>query len=457
MLVYRNTQIIHHWYSNSKLNVNKRIEFIMGQNPKEKEELYRLLIENSMDSLILCDEKLNLIFTSPSTERLFGYRQDELDGRSAFEFFHPEDISEHKERLQMILKGKEFSSIEFRVKKKNGEYVWCDVSTKAIQTTNGEKRLVVVIREIHKRKEMQEKLKEYSKNLEERRTLCDIELSKTKEYLEQLISRLPLALIAWDKDCKIKKWNPKASQMFGFSESEFLDRSPEELFSLTRNPCPIKRIWDQLQKDGNATFVGENVTKNGEIITCNWTNILLSDENNVPNGVLSMVQDITEQKKLEERLRDIAYSLSGIKAGESYLISSVQKSLKIAFDLSNQKVKGLYIVRENPDSLVRNYNFKPENIVLLSIKPIKEFKAIHKLQDVAITITKFLKDGGGVVVLGGLEYLISRSGFNSVFMMIQEKRFEFLEAGATLLVPINLESLDIKEKSLLTSELKLID
>jgi len=114
-------------------------------------------------------------------------------------------------------------------------------------------------------------------------------------------------------------------------------------------------------------------------------------------------------------------------------------------------------VRENPDSLVRKYNFKPENIVLLSIKPIKEFKAIHKLQDVAITITKFLKDGGGVVVLGGLEYLISRSGFNSVFMLIQEKRFEFLEAGATLLVPINLESLDIKEKSLLTSELKLID
>ena len=42
-------------------------------------------------------------------------------------------------------------------------------------------------------------------------------------------------------------------------------------------------------------------------------------------------------------------------------------------------------------------------------------------------------------------------------MMIQEKRFEFLESGATFLVPINLDSLDIKEKSLLTSELKLLD
>ena len=62
----------------------------MGDNSKGKEELYRILVENAMDALILCDEKLNLIYTSPSTERLFGYNQDELDGHNAFEFFHPE-------------------------------------------------------------------------------------------------------------------------------------------------------------------------------------------------------------------------------------------------------------------------------------------------------------------------------------------------------------------------------
>jgi len=422
----------------------------MGSKPKEKEELYRILVENAMDALILCDEKLNLIYTSPSTESLFGYKQDELRGHNAFEFFHPEDISEHKARLQMILEGKEFPSIEFRIRKKNGDYVWCDIATKAIQTSKGDNRIVVVTREINERKEMQEKLEQFG-------ALCDMELNKTKEYLEQLISRLPLALVAWDKDCKIRTWNPKATQMFGYSEQEFLERRPEDLFSLTQSPCPIKRIWNQLLKDEQATFMGENITKVGKKIICNWTNMLLRDENGNPNGVLSMIQDITEKKKLEERLKEIAYSLSGVKAGESYLIASTHQSLKIAFDLTSQKVKGLFIVRENPDSLIKNYNFKPQDIVLLSVKPIKDFKAVNNLQDVAITITKFLKNGGGVVVVGGLEYLISRFGFNSVFMMIQEKRFEFLEAGATLLVPINLATLDSKEKGLLTSELKLIE
>ena len=422
----------------------------MGDTPKGKEELYRILVENAMDALILCDETLNLIYTSPSTERLFGYKQEELEGHSAFEFFHPEDLSAHKERLQMLLEGKEFASIEFRIRKKNGDYVWCDIATKAIQTTKGDKRIVVVTREVDERKEMQEKLEKFGVS-------CDIELRKTKEYLEQLISRLPLALVAWDKDCKIRTWNPKATQMFGFSDSEFFESSPEELFSLAQSACPIKRIWNQLLKDGQTSFVGENITKDGRIIICAWTNMLLRDENGNPNGVLSMIQDVTEKRKLEERLRDIAYSLSGVKAGESYLIGSTHQSLKIAFDLNSQRVKGLFIVRENPDSLIKDYDFKSEDIVLLSAKSLKEFKAVNNLQDVAIAITKFLKNGGGVVVLGGLEYLISRFGFNPVFMMIQEKRFEFLEAGATLLVPINLTTLDSKEKGLLTSELKLIE
>jgi len=423
---------------------------LLNSNPKEKEEIYRILIENAMDSLILCDEKLNLIYTSPSTERIFGYNQDELNGHNAFEFFHAEDISEHEARLKMIIEGKEFSSIEFRVKKKNGDYIWCDVATKAIQTDKQENRIVVVLREINKRKEMQEKLEEFG-------ALCDMELNTTKKYLEQLISRLPLALVAWDKDCKIKTWNPKATQMFGFSETEFLEKSPEDLFSLTQSPCPIKSIWNQLLKEEQAIFVGENKTKDGKIIICNWTNMLLRDENGDPNGVLSMIQDITDKKKLEERLRDIEYSLSGVKAGESYLIGSIQHSLKIAFDLLSHGVKGLFIVRENPDSLIKNYNFNREDIILLSKKPIKQIKALNDLQDIAITITKFLNDSGGVVVMGGIEYLISRYGFNPVFMMIQEKRFEFLDAGATLLVPINLATLDSKEKGLLESELKLLD
>jgi hypothetical protein len=81
---------------------------------------------------------------------------------------------------------------------------------------------------------------------------------------------------------------------------------------------------------------------------------------------------------------------------------------------------------------------------------------VDGLQDLSIAVMKFLKAGGGVVLLDGLEYLISRFGFNSVYMCLQEKKIEFLEAGAVLLVPVNMETLDSREKSQLLSELKLL-
>jgi hypothetical protein len=116
----------------------------------------------------------------------------------------------------------------------------------------------------------------------------------------------------------------------------------------------------------------------------------------------------------------------------------------------------LCIVREDPELIVKNYNIKPQDIVLLSNKPIKGFKAVSDLQEIAIVIMKFLKAGGGVVLLDGLEYLISRFGFNSIHKMLQEIRFEVLDAGAILLVPVNIETLDVREKGLLLSEIKLL-
>ncbi len=423
----------------------------------ENEELYRMLVENAMDALIICDQKANLLYVSPSMEKLSGYKREELVGHNAFEFYHAEDISINERRLQQLLEGKDFASIELRFRKKNGEYAWCDMAAKPVMTNKGKRRIVVVARDVTERNNLQEQLKKYSENLELLATERSAELHETTEYLEQLVNRLPLAIIAWDRKLETKTSNPEATHMYGFSETEFLGMNVANLFLRKDGEAQLNKILFQLDRGEAANFIAENVTKDRKNIICSWTNTPLRKANENIDSVLSIIEDVTDKKRLEERLKEIAYSLSGTKAGESYLVSSIQHCLKIAFDIKSHGVKCLFIVRENPDYLIRDYNFRAEDIVLLSLKPIKEFRAINNLQEVAIEITKFLKDGGGLVLLGGLEYLVSRYGFNPVFMMLQEKRFEFLETGATLLVPVNLETLDTKEKGLLNSELKLIN
>jgi hypothetical protein len=167
-------------------------------------------------------------------------------------------------------------------------------------------------------------------------------------------------------------------------------------------------------------------------------------------------QPEAKTKMLEAKAMDLAYNLCGVNRGECYLADSLEHCVKVVCDLHSRGVSALAIVREDPAFLAKTCNLQPDNVVLLSSQPIKGFKAISSLQEVSIAIMKFVKAGGGVVLLDGFEYLISRFGFNAVYMMLQEKKIEFLEACAVLLVPLNMETLDSREKGQLLSELKLL-
>jgi hypothetical protein len=173
-------------------------------------------------------------------------------------------------------------------------------------------------------------------------------------------------------------------------------------------------------------------------------------------AVLKKRKPETKNKMLEQKVIDLTYNLSGVNRGECYLTDSVQRCLKIVSDLHGHGVKVLCIIREDPELATKNYGLDPDNIILLSSQPIKGFKAISSLQEISIVITKFLKSSGGAVLLDGLEYLISRFGFNTVYIFLQEKHIEFLAGGAVLLAPVNMETLDSREKSQLLSELKIL-
>ena len=103
------------------------------------------------------------------------------------------------------------------------------------------------------------------------------------------------------------------------------------------------------------------------------------------------------------------------------------------------------------------YCFSVEEAYVLSSRGLKGFEALPDLQIVSRTISRCLSGGVDVVFLGGLEYLVSRFGFDSVLNFLQEKRFNILEVGAVMLVPFDLETVSAREGALLKSELEIIE
>ncbi|MDB9510500.1 EAL domain-containing protein [Kamptonema animale CS-326] len=133
---------------------------------------------------------------------------------------------------------------------------------------------------------------------------------QTKELQERLqlqIERMPIGYIFTDPESRIQEWNPAAETIFGFSKEEVLGRHYEIVVPPeVRNE--IGDIFQQLfQNEHTKQNVNDNLTKAGELITCDWQNTTIKKEDGAVIGVLSMVQNITLQQRAEKQLWKYAF------------------------------------------------------------------------------------------------------------------------------------------------------
>jgi len=60
---------------------------------KQREAHFRAMIENSLDDVAILDGKGNILYQSPSIERVLGYKLEEHKGKNSFAFVHPDDMA----------------------------------------------------------------------------------------------------------------------------------------------------------------------------------------------------------------------------------------------------------------------------------------------------------------------------------------------------------------------------
>ncbi|RBP84461.1 PAS domain S-box-containing protein, partial [Cytobacillus firmus] len=127
----------------------------------EKEFLYQLLTSNSLGMITSTDSDGNFIYFSPAFLRILGYTPDELLGTTSFGLIHIEDFEKARKNLTHLLNKKESGFDTYRVRKKNGGYIWVECICKPLidSNTNHVKEIISVIRDISERKKAEEDIR----------------------------------------------------------------------------------------------------------------------------------------------------------------------------------------------------------------------------------------------------------------------------------------------------------
>ncbi len=122
----------------------------------ESERKYRSLVTNIPDIAWRVDSKGKILYISPNVYKICGYTPEELiqiGSNFLYERIHPDDLSRVKEfRNSLFIKNGTFD-VEYRIKKKDGQWIWLHDKAIAADRENGISYADGVFSEITDRKE----------------------------------------------------------------------------------------------------------------------------------------------------------------------------------------------------------------------------------------------------------------------------------------------------------------
>ena len=252
---------------------------------QESEETYRLITENVNDVISVFDKNLNLIYINEAQQKISGFSREEVMGKKPMEFMHPDDIRRCVKLFQEALKtGNGFG--EFRLRRKDGTYIWLEINAKIIVDKNGETKAVLVSRDIHERKLMEEKLK------------------KSEEKYRLITENAYDIILVINQKLECEYINEQVSmKLWGYNKNDLIGKS---LLNLIHHK-DLKTVANLLK---NSFKMGEDEArlrvkkKNGNYA---WFEIRCKSFINgegIRKGLFFAI-DITEQKQAEEKYRHL--------------------------------------------------------------------------------------------------------------------------------------------------------
>jgi len=223
---------------------------------------------------------------------MLGYRRDELIGRAVKDITHPDDYGTGAQFRAKVSQGEmKAASSEKRFIRKDGTEVWARRSLAVARDDAGNPQYVIsVVEDISERKRAEDALRE------------------SEETLRATFAQAGVGISITAPDQRYLQVNDKYCDMLGYTREELFEMSiadvlhPEAAEDVQANRN--KLIRGELQ---NVNHERQLLRKDGSLIWAKLATSLARGPNGEPRLFITVAEDISERKRAEEQLTQLAH------------------------------------------------------------------------------------------------------------------------------------------------------
>ncbi|MFW6159097.1 MAG: PAS domain S-box protein, partial [Planctomycetota bacterium] len=251
---------------------------------RESEERLRTITENSPDLITLLHPDGRILFQNHA---LTGRSVDELLGTSVYDHVPTTAAKTIRASIDRLLRTGEMQSFEVEYRSPDERMRYFEAHVAPVRR---DRRIVALAINSH--------------DITEQRQAAEA-VRKSEERYRGVFENAPLAFVMWDHHCRITEWNPHAEQVFGWSRQDVLGQDFFQFIVPPEARPDVEGVVGALLRDELPnSSINENLTRDGDTITCEWHNYVLRDGHGNVTGAMSLGLDITERKEAEEALRE---------------------------------------------------------------------------------------------------------------------------------------------------------
>ena len=286
------------------------------EDRERSENQVRMILDTAMDGIISMNEQQNIVLFNRAAETIFGWKADQILGRSIDTLIPARFLAEHRQLVEQFGRGvipsrRMSAQRTVMAMRQSGEEFPIEASISHTKI-NDERIYTVILRDVTESAKYRQQIEQQS----------------------QMLEQVSDAVSVVDPSGRITYWNQGAQRLLGWTADEAIGRNVTDLF-YQGNESQVAQWMASLSTADSWSGELKMTTRGGKTVIVDHRRTALKNETGGIKGYLCIDIDITNRKKQElllnrsQRLESIGTLAGGIAHDLNNVLTPILMGAKL--------------------------------------------------------------------------------------------------------------------------------